>query len=546
MKGVLIFALVICSALAVPSDHSLVLRQRRDLDIFGNTRKLIEDLVENLRKAATDALEAINTFEAGLIEQAKAIREKIVTDIENLQDRLTQAIQGILDRITGTGAAVVDCVESHRKDANSLFNETLTKTLECADDRVAEIGLQIRSLKNLTDRALAFANGALEQMKKCIEENPGNILSVGACLGSTALRTELKGAVYATQSGYSIARLNIALATVPASLEVCAGNHLVAAGMITAKIVMDIGSCSANSVYSGLTGANSNDFLVSVMQCLFLILVQFLILQNALSREITTENKNHNDQTYRELYLVDLYNKNDLMLFEDRQRSITDIWNRIKDSAKSAWNSIKNLVEKTKEKVATWVQHIKNRAIAVKESLKEKFTNIRIKIKSIVDNVLGKETVQCIKQTTEDFDQTLMEVLHKVSLCISDKVKGISALEDCHIEALQSDTEFMEEIEKKLHQCIDNRENVEECLMNVRMDIIKETEVVTEDVLQKRFQSRGLADDILDAITTCSTDGLIEATAVVSAEVVQIIQCIALHREPETNVTTVLNNIGHI
>lgn len=64
-------------------------------------------------------------------------------------------------------------------------------------------------------------------------------------------------------------------------------------------------------------------------------------------------------------------------------------------------------------------------------------------------------------------------------------MKGISALEDCYIEAMQSDNEFMEEIEKKLHQCIDNRENVEECLMNVRMDIIKETEVVTEDVLQK-------------------------------------------------------------
>ncbi|XP_063824585.1 uncharacterized protein LOC135074219 [Ostrinia nubilalis] len=260
MKGILIFALVVCSALAVPSDvHSLVLRQRQDVDIFGNTRKLIEELVENLRLAATDALDAIRIFEAGLLEQATAIREKIAADIQNLSDRVTKAIQGILDRITGTGTAVRNCVESHRKDANALFNETMTKTLECADDRISEISTQIGNLKNLTEGALQFANDALEQMKKCIEENPGQILTVGSCLGRTALRTEMKGAVYATQSGLSIARLNVALATVPASLEVCAGNHLVAAGMVTGKIIMEIGSCSVSSVYSTLTGSNSND-----------------------------------------------------------------------------------------------------------------------------------------------------------------------------------------------------------------------------------------------------------------------------------------------
>lgn len=59
---------------------------------------------------------------------------------------------------------------------------------------------------------------------------------------------------YNTTLLFQIARINLALSTLPAALEVCAGTHLVEAGINSAKIIMNIGTCSASSVYSSLTG----------------------------------------------------------------------------------------------------------------------------------------------------------------------------------------------------------------------------------------------------------------------------------------------------
>lgn len=39
--------------------------------------------------------------------------------------------------------------------------------------------------------------------------------------------------------------------------------------------------------------------------------------------------------------------------------------------------------------------------------------------------------------------------------------------------------------------------------------------------------SRSFADDILDAIITCSTDGLTEASTVIVNEIIKLVKCIA-------------------
>lgn len=44
--------------------------------------------------------------------------------------------------------------------------------------------------------------------------------------------------------------MEIFIGTLPASLEVCAATRLVEAGLHSAKVVMDIGTCSANSVFN--------------------------------------------------------------------------------------------------------------------------------------------------------------------------------------------------------------------------------------------------------------------------------------------------------
>ncbi|RVE41425.1 hypothetical protein evm_013926 [Chilo suppressalis] len=175
---IFLFAVGVCFTLATPTEEHSLIRQRRQVEVFGNIRKLIEDLITNLRAAANDALEAVKTFEYGLVEQAKLVREKIIEDLQKLSDRVTQTIQGVVDKITGSGAAVKECVDSHRNDAAALFNDTLAKTMDCADERIAEISIQIQNLKNYSEEALAFADTALIDMQKCINDNPGKIFDL--------------------------------------------------------------------------------------------------------------------------------------------------------------------------------------------------------------------------------------------------------------------------------------------------------------------------------------------------------------------------------
>lgn len=55
---------------------------------------------------------------------------------------------------------------------------------------------------------------------------------------------------------FQMARINLAVTTFPAALEVCAASRLVEAGLSTAKITADIGRCSATSAFSALTGSD--------------------------------------------------------------------------------------------------------------------------------------------------------------------------------------------------------------------------------------------------------------------------------------------------
>lgn len=58
-----------------------------------------------------------------------------------------------------------------------------------------------------------------------------------------------------TYKGFSLqlARMELFTATLPVSLQVCAGTRLVEAGLHSAKVVMDIGTCSANSIFNIMT-----------------------------------------------------------------------------------------------------------------------------------------------------------------------------------------------------------------------------------------------------------------------------------------------------
>ncbi|KAM3967341.1 uncharacterized protein ACR2FA_011682 [Aphomia sociella] len=252
----------VSTSLANPAraeNHSLT-RQRRQINFLGNTRLLIEQLIENLRHSAADAIDAVKKFREGISDQVKEQRDKVAANISKLRDRVAQAIQSVSDRFSNSSAAVRECVKSHKGETEIIFNETLKYTMACADQRVKEIGDQLDSLILISNNTSDFANAAMDQMRECLNQNQEftNILSSGSCLGKVAVQTELKGGVFLAQSSIAISRINLALLTLPAALEVCAGSYLVQAGLATTKIIMEIGSCSASSVFSTMTSAPSS------------------------------------------------------------------------------------------------------------------------------------------------------------------------------------------------------------------------------------------------------------------------------------------------
>ncbi|XP_059049716.1 uncharacterized protein LOC131844772 [Achroia grisella] len=263
MRASLVFLLllaVLASSLASPTDtENHLVRQRRQINFLGNTRLLVEQLIENLRKSAKDAVDAIRTFRVGVSDQVKELRDRVSANLQKLRDRVTQAIQSITDRFSNSSTAVRDCVNAHKGETETLFNETLKSTLTCADGRVKEIGDQLDDLNDVATNASEFANTAMEQMKACMEQNQDsqNILTTGSCLGRVAIQTELKAGSFLAQSTLAISRINFALATLPLALEACAGTQLMVTGVATTKIIVEIGSCSAASVFSTFTGSSS-------------------------------------------------------------------------------------------------------------------------------------------------------------------------------------------------------------------------------------------------------------------------------------------------
>ncbi|XP_034829669.1 uncharacterized protein [Maniola hyperantus] len=246
------FISLVSSTLGNASDQALLVRHRRQVDFIGNTQSLVQELAQNLQKAAQEAVDATKKFNEGLQEQAKLFTEKVVDDMKSLRGRVNNAINSFTEGFTGAGAAVQTCVENFRKEVDVIFTETVEKSKDCADERIKEIGEMIENLRLLSSNATGFASNAVEELKYCRQDSSG-FLATGSCLGSVAVRTEFRGAVFLTQSGLLITRINLALATLPAALEVCAGTRLLAAGVNSAKFAIEIGTCSASSVYSSVT-----------------------------------------------------------------------------------------------------------------------------------------------------------------------------------------------------------------------------------------------------------------------------------------------------
>ncbi|XP_060801911.1 uncharacterized protein LOC106143224 [Amyelois transitella] len=529
-----------CSAFGIPTtgeslpiQTGVALRQQQ-LDIIGNTRRLIEQLVENLQKAAREAIDAVSNFRDGVVEQAKLIREKIVAEIQKLRDRVEGALQTVYDKFANSGQQVRECIDKQRQQAQVVFNETLKDSLACADDRIKEIGEQLDSLTTLANNASDFASSAMEEMRDCIDKNQPNMLAVGSCLGSVALRIEMRGAVFVTQSGLQIGRLNLALGTLPAALEVCAGTRLVQAGVATARLVMEIGTCSASSIFSSFVDTTA--LCLDFVRCKILYSPQKhsisqtknLINGNNHIKIIQSYDDNTLDRNQELSQILEIYDQRHL-------RSISDLWQSIKNTAVSTWNHIKNIAIKTKDKIQAIIGQMKDKIAQIQANFEERLKELQNQVNDLIDKAIttGQNIKECIQKEKEAIDKIAKEILRNVTTCVSENILQLSHLEGT-LKIYIDEKDFQNKLDIRLDECVLKEDIDEECLHGVREELFCEVEKIEIDVLQRGEQSRNLAEDILQAIISCTTEGLIAASSNITMEAITVVKCAAEESETGT------------
>ncbi|KAJ8727538.1 hypothetical protein PYW07_001657 [Mythimna separata] len=246
---------LVCSTFGAPDvrNNDLMEVATRDIDLMSHTRDLIIQLVENLRKSAQEALNSVQIFNAGILKEAEQIRDKIISDVQQFKIRVTEAIENVMNRISNTSVAVKECVDSHRSAAAAVFNETLSTTLVCVDERIADVSKEIEHLGTIANDAMEASSHAMEDMKRCTADNT-NLWTAGSCLGTVAVQTEMKSVGFLGQSTMTIGRINLGIASLPASLEFCAGGRLIQTGIQTGKIIVDVGTCSATGIFNTIIG----------------------------------------------------------------------------------------------------------------------------------------------------------------------------------------------------------------------------------------------------------------------------------------------------
>ncbi|XP_047984171.1 uncharacterized protein LOC125224763 [Leguminivora glycinivorella] len=249
------FLVVVCALGQAAIIESQNLAPPQSPDVFANTKRLIEELTANLCRSAQQAADAMKGFASGLKDQVGIMKEKLHADIQKLRNRVSEAISNIADRFSNAGGAIVECVESHKKQADQLLNDAVYRTMTCADEKVQEINNLIARQVEISQGGLDFANRATEGMKNCTD-NDNYMFTKGACLGMLALKTEMKGAVFMAQSGINVARVDIAIAKLPVALELCAGQRLLEAGMGTAKVIVDLQKCKVTNSIAAFAGSN--------------------------------------------------------------------------------------------------------------------------------------------------------------------------------------------------------------------------------------------------------------------------------------------------
>ncbi|KPJ06032.1 hypothetical protein RR48_14474 [Papilio machaon] len=480
------FSIVVCSSLRSVSEDekSLILRDKRVSDDSSNTRQLIKELARKLSDSAQQAIEAVRNFTVGIKDEIQLYTEKIHADRQRLRRRIRGAIRKIPDQLLEAGEGITTCIDSHREEADNLIDETYARSRSCADDRIKEVNDMIDELMTESNSALNYSKNILESMRNCSIDDNGSILNVGQCLSPLTNEAQAAGAIFTSNSGISITRINLAIGTLPAAFEMCAGFNMIRATIGTAKIIIDIGRCSATSdVYSVLSNEHNVDNILTIQR--------------------TSEN----------------------------QRSLADLWNNVKQSAINAWESVKNIAKHTAERINIWIQKVKTKANEINSSFKSRLQDMKKEMNNLIASikVSGILVKQCIKRQQKAIEKILKDILINVTACISQNTYYLPLLEETSKQLLTDKDEFIANIDKELQACL-NHEDIDECFNDVRKKVYDDLENEEKDILKYRDATRAIADEILDTIVSCTSNGLIEASAAITNTTIQIIKCVSAIR----------------
>ncbi|XP_063619649.1 uncharacterized protein LOC134792310 [Cydia splendana] len=568
------FLFVVCALGQAAIIESQTLAPPNSPDIFANTKKLIEELAANLCQSAQQAADAMKGFASGLKDQVGIMKERLQVDIQKLKDRVSEAISNVADRISNAGGAIKDCVESHKKRADQLLNDAVYRTMTCADEKVQEISDLIARQVEISQGGLEFANIATEGIKNCTD-NDNNIFIKGACLAMLALKTEMKGAVFMTQSGINVARVDIAIAKLPVALELCAGQRLLEAGMGTAKVILDLQKCKVTNTITALTESNialtesntaltgSNTALIGSNTALTgsntaltgsntdltgsntaltgstPTLPDAPSANNAEAKEIVPSKSYLARLTRNQIEAIYAIQSKELANIDvNRLLKISDLWDKIKNSITNAWNAVKYIADKTREKIIVWLQNIKKQAEEAVKDFEAKLEVLKDRFNQFIQVLKKKagEIKQCIQDDKDVIQELLKQIAQSVRSCIADSVTNASVLDSHQSKLVLDDTEFIKEAEDKMNKCVQKVDNADECLNKARGEIYdimeqKETEIMNTSFHFQRSVSRDIVEDALDTILNCAAGGIIESSETITEEIINIVNCVKSEKE---------------
>ncbi|XP_061710823.1 uncharacterized protein LOC133520434 isoform X2 [Cydia pomonella] len=222
----------------------------------------------------------------------------------------------------------------------------------------------------------------------------------------------------------------------------------------------------------------------------------------------------------------------------NRLLSISDLWDKIKNSITNAWNAVKDIANKTREKIIVCLQNIKKRAEEAVKDFEAKLEVLKDKFNKFIQALKKKagDVKQCIQDDKDVIQDLLKQIAQRVKSCIADSVNNASVLNSNQSKLMLDDTEFIKEAEDKVNKCVQEVDDADECLNKARGEIYDDMEQKEADIMNTLFHfqrsiSRDVIEDALETIVNCAADGIIEASEAITDEVINIINCVKSEKE---------------